>query len=821
MRFLSLDNILTDVKHAVRSLRRSPGFAAVALLALAVGIGGNTAVFSVIDATREQAIPYADPERLVYLIGNARRDVVERRGASYPDFVDWRAQATRFEDLAAFDSQLMSLAGADETERIGTEFVSASYFSLLGVAPTHGRTFRPEEDDVAKPSMVIVLSDGLWRRRFGADPQILGRPVILNGEPYTVLGVMPAGFAGLTDEAQLWIPFARYAPQKTMADRGTRGFTVLGRLEPDATLAAAQAELDTIASRLQRAYPTTNEGRGIEVSPLSTELFGRLRLGLRVLMGAIAFVLVIACANVANLLIARSEVRRKEIALRIAIGAGRARLLQQLVTESCVLTLLGAAGGLVLGQATIGLLMTRSPVQFPSLVTPGLDLRVAAFTITVSLLCGIAVGLAPWWQTRIVDLSVRLRESARSSDGPRSQRLRDGLVVAEVALAIVLLVGASLMIQSVRKLAAIDPGFDPESLLTVHISLPSRVPPPAGTVAGQMSPAPRVTGRELLERIRAVPGVVAAALGNDIPLDGNGGASFYVAEGHAEFTAQNRPRTWRHRVSPDFFDALGIPFVSGRTFLDSEATRDSSAVIVSEKIAARFWPGQDPIGKRVKFGDVNSNVPWLSIVGVVRDVKYRSLDPNANADPDIYQPFADNNSQIAFAIRTSVPPSSVIAPVRAAIRAVEPAIAIYGVAPMDDQVRRQSSSSRFITWVMGVFAGIALWLCALGIYGVMSYVVTQRTREIGIRLALGAQPREVLAAIVTGGARLMVIGVVLGGIAAAMLRRAASSQLFDVPLTDPAAALAVMLFGLVGLAACVIPGVRATRLDPVRALHQE
>jgi putative ABC transport system permease protein len=813
MRFLSLDNVRTDVTHAVRSLRRSPGFAAVALLALAVGIGGNTAVFSVIDATREQAIPYADPERLVYLIGNARRDVVERRGASYPDFVDWRAQATRFEDLAAFDPQLMSLAGADETERIGTEFVSASYFSLLGVAPTHGRTFRPEEDDVAKPSMVIVLSDGLWRRRFGADPQILGRPVILNGEPYTVLGVMPAGFSGVTDEAQLWIPFARYAPQRTMVDRATRGFTVLGRLEPGATLTAAQAELDAIASRLQRAYPTTNAGRGIEVSPLSTELFGRLRLGLRVLMGAIAFVLIIACANVANLLIARSEVRRKEIALRIVIGAGRARLLQQLVTESCVLTLLGAAGGLVLGQATIGLLMTRSPVQFPSLVTPGLDLRVAAFTITVSLLCGIAVGLAPWWQTRIVDLSVRLRESARSSDGPRSQRLRNGLVVAEVALAIVLLVGASLMIQSVRKLAAIDPGFDPESLLTVHISLPSRVPPPAGT--------PVVTGRQLLERIRAVPGVVAAGLGNDIPLDGNGGASLYLAEGHTELTGQNRPRTWRHRVSPDFFDTLGIPFVSGRTFLDSEATRDSSAVIVSEKIAARFWPGQDPIGKRVKFGDVNSNVPWLSIVGVVRDVKYRSLDPNANADPDIYQPFADSNSQIAFAIRTSVPPSSVIAPVRAAIRAVEPAIAIYGVAPMDDQVRRQSSSSRFITWVMGVFAGIALWLCALGIYGVMSYVVTQRTREIGIRLALGAQPREVLAAIVTGGARLMVIGVVLGGIAAAMLRRAASSQLFDVPLTDPAAALAVMLFGLVGLAACVIPGVRATRLDPVRALHQE
>jgi predicted permease len=274
-------------------------------------------------------------------------------------------------------------------------------------------------------------------------------------------------------------------------------------------------------------------------------------------------------------------------------------------------------------------------------------------------------------------------------------------------------------------------------------------------------------------------------------------------------------------VSPDFFDALDIPFVKGRTFLDSETTADSSAVIVSEKIAARFWPGQDPIGKRLRFGDVDSNVPWLSIVGVVRDVKYRRLDPNANADPDVYQPFADRNSQIAFAIRTNVPPSSVVAPVRAAIRSANPSIAIYGVAPMDDQVRRQSSASRFITWVMGVFAGIALWLCAIGIYGVMSYVVTQRTREIGIRLALGAQPRDVLTAIVAGGARLIVVGIVLGGLVAAMLRRAASSQLFDVPFTDPAAALAVVLFALVGLAACLIPGLRATRLDPVRALRQE
>ena len=812
-----IDNVLTDVKHAARSLRRSPGFAAVAILALAIGIGGNTAIFSVIDATRTQAIPYRDPQQLMYLIGTVRRATVERRGTSYPDFLDWRSQVTRFEDLAAFDSQLMTLAGTDESERIGTEFVSASYFSLLGVKPALGRVFGAGEDDVAKPVAVVVLSDGLWRRRFGADPQVVGQPIMLNGQPFTVLGVMTPGFTGVTDEAQLWIPFAQYAPQPAMRERGSRGFTVLGRLEQGATLTAAQAELDTIASRLQQEYPKTNEGRGIELSPLATEIYGPLRLALQVLMGAIALVLMIACANVANLLIARSEVRRREIALRVAIGAGRARLLQQLVTESCVLTLIGAGAGLLLAQTTIGLLVTQSPVTFPSTATPGLDARVAAFTIVVSLICGVCVGLAPWWQIRFADLGNRLRESSRSSAGPGPQALRHSLVVAEVALAVVLLVGASLMIQSVRKMAAIDPGFDSGALLTVHVSVP-RAPRPA---ADNLPPAPVATGRELLEGIGSVAGVVAVGLGNDVPLDGNAGAGFYSVEGHGPFTAQDRPRAWVHRVSAGFFEALRIPLVAGRTFLDSELIPTASAVIVSERVAARFWANEDPIGKRLTFGSVDANVQWLSVVGVARDVRYRSLRQTANTDPDIYLPFADRNAQIAFAIRTDVPPASVMAPVRAAIRAVDTSIAIYGVESMDARVRSQSSRERFTSWVMSVFAAIALGLCVLGIYGVMSYAVTQRTREIGIRLALGAQPLEVLQTIVLRGAALILAGIAIGSIASVALRRAVSAQVVDVPLTDPAAGLALVLFAFVGLAACLVPGLRATRLDPVRALRQE
>jgi predicted permease len=811
------DNVCTDVRHALRSLRRSPGFAAVAILALAVGIGGTTAIFSVVDATRAQAIPYKDPERLVTLIGNVNRGTIERRGASYPDFIDWRAQATRsFEDLAAVDPQMMTLGGIDEPERIETEFVSASFFTLLGATPALGRTFREDEDQIASPAAVIVLSDAMWRRRFGADPNVLGRSVTLTGQPFTVIGVMPPGFVGIEDVAELWVPFAQWAPRDTMTNRGNRGFDVFARLKAGVTLEAAQSEVDTIASRLARAYPTTNDARGIEVSPLATELFGRLRNAMQLLLAAIAFVLLIACANVANLLIARSELRRREIALRMALGAGRARLLQQLVTESCVLTSLGAAGGLVVAHAVVGLLTTQSPVPLRVGFAPGVDARAAVFAIAVSLVCGIGVGLAPWVQIRIADLSARLNESSRGSDGPRSKRLRNVLVVAEVALAIVLLVGAGLMIQSVRKLAAVNPGFDPDSLLTVHISVPSASTPRApGTPA-----RPAVTSRELLDRVGAVPGVAAVALGNDTPYGGGSSATFYTAEGQdGAFTGSNRPRTYQHRVSPGFFATLRIPFVRGRTFLDSEVSATPSAVVVSERVVARFWPGQDPLGKRIKLG-LDPESPWLSIVGVVRDVRYRRV-AEQDPDPDIYLPFADRNAQIGFVIRTSAPPATMIEPVRAAIRAANASIPIYNVASMDERLLRQAGFSRFITWVMGVFAGIALWLCTLGIYGVMSYVVTQRTREIGIRLALGARPLDVLGRIVSDGVRLIVAGVVIGGLAAIMLRQVVSAQLLDVPLTDPAAGVALALFALVGLAACVVPGLRATRLDPVRALHQE
>jgi len=821
--FQILERLALDVRYALRTLRRSPGFSSVAIFALAVGIGGNTAIFSMLDAARTRALPYHDPARLVMLWGNVQRARVERRGTSYPDFLDWRTRSRSFEDVAAFDGQLMTLLGVDEPERINTEFVSAPYFSLLGVQPAIGRTFTADEDDVAKPTQVVVVSDGLWRRRFGRDPQLVGRTVTLccAARSYTVVGVMPPGFKGLTDAAELWVPFAMYAPRDVMADRGTRGFAALARLKRGVTREAAQRELDGVSRQLEAEYPATNEKRAVEMSPLDVELVGPLRPALQTLMAAVAFVLLIACANVANLLLARSEARRQEIAVRIALGAGRARLLGQLMTEGCVLTGIGAAAGLLMARVAVDALIAQSPVSFPSFVTPGLDIRVAVFTVAVSLACGILVGLAPGLQAQALDLTGSLKESARGSDGPRAQRVRSSLVVAELSLAVVLLIGAGLMIRSVRNLAALNPGFDPSSMLTLHLSIPRAAPPPSAPDAPTAPPPPVVYGRALLERVRAVPGVAAAALGSDVPLDGSAAAAFYTAEGQPPVTAQNMPRAYVHRVSPEFFGTLRIAMLAGRTFTDADASQGSTAVIVSERVVKRFWPSQDPVGKRVKFGQVASSGPWLTIVGVVGEVKYRGLPDNPTADPDIYLPFTDRNQQVALAVRSIGPTSSLVAPVRTAIRDADPSIPIYGVAPMDELIAGQTAQSRFTMWLMGVFAAAALMLAVVGIYGVMAYLVTQRTREIGIRLALGADTSDILRLVVGNGARLVAGGVAIGVAASFALQRLVSSLLFGVTAADSASAIAVGVLAAVALLACYVPALRATRVNPLRALRYE
>jgi len=820
--FPSFESWRQDVRFAVRALRKSPAFTLVSVGALAIGIGGNTAIFSLMDALRARAMPYKDSSRLVVLWGNVMRTGLERRGASYPDYLDWRAQSRSLEDIAAWDGQTLTLAGTAEAERIPVEFVSAPYFSLLGISSSVGRTFRDDEDLVAKPVYVVVLGDGLWKRRFGGDPAIVGSTVTLNAQQYTVVGVMPPGFRGLTDTADLWVPFATWAPPRVMADRGTRGFAAVARLKPGVVLAGAQADLDAISRGLETAYPQTNEKRGVEISPLEIELARPIRPALQTLMAAVVFVLLIACANIANLLLARSEAGRREIAVRTALGAGRGRLIRQLMTESCVLTFVGAAAGLLLARAATPLLIAKSPVTFPSFVSPTLDVRIAAFTIAVSLACGILVGLAPALQAQSVDVNSALKEAARSTGGERAQRMRGVLVVAEFSPAVVLLVGAGLMIRSVRNLVRLDPGFDPSSLLTLHVSIP-RASVPQTPAPGMVPPSARpvIEGRVLLDRVRALPGVTAVSLGTDLPLDGNAAASFYAAEGMPDVTAQNRPRAYVHRILPGFFETLRIRIVQGRTFTDAEVSPASPAVIVSEGVVKRFWPGQDPIGKRIRFGPLTSDSAWLAIVGVVGEVKYRGLPSNPTGDPDIYLPFVERNSQYALALRTSGPPLSLAAPVRALIQSVDRSIPVYAVATMEDQIANQTSQSRFTMWLMSVFAAIALGLAVVGIYGVMSYLVAQRTREIGIRIALGASGGDILRLVVGNGARLIAAGIVLGIAGSFALQRLMTTLLFDVTAADTASAFAIGLLTLVALAACAVPAARAARVDPLLALRYE
>jgi predicted permease len=818
--FPSFESFWQDVRYAFRAMRKSPGFSVVALFVLALGIGANTAMFSLVDAMFLRGLPYPDADRLVVLIGNVQRTVVERRGNSYPDHVDWRAKSQSFADMAAYTTTTVTLMGdgtssLDEPERVTAEGVSAPYFSVLGVAPAQGRTFTEAEDRVPNRDFVLVLSDGLWRRRFGADPSIVNRQIQLGARSFTVIGIMPPGFNGVSDQAQLWTPFVLSGVP--LENRGSRGFQTVARLKPNASIEAAQAELAVISSQLEAAYPATNEKRGVEVTPLRSLTYGSLQQVVTALGAAVTFVLLIACANVANLLVGRSEVRQREIAVRAALGAGRSRLMRQLLTESVVLTALGAAAGLGLAFVAVRALLAASPVTFPTFVRPELNVAVIAFTVAIALVCGVAVGLAPSLHARFGRLSDALKASARGSGGARSHRLRSWLVGAEVALAIVLLVGAGLMIRSVQKLTAIDPGFEASGVLTLTAGVP-RLPQtgPAPTPGGPPPPPPPfvVSARELLDRVSAVPGVSAAALASDTPLGPNSSAVFYQAEGDTTTDAQTMPRAYVHRVSPEFFSVLGMPFVAGRTFTGTDA--DAPLVIVSEGVTRRFWPGQDPIGKRLRAGP---NAPWMSIAGVVPDVNYRGLPRNPTPDPDLYLPAVDRSPQNVI-VRTSGDPASVATAVRAAIRA-HPSIVVYNVATLDSLVDAQSAPSRFTTWMLAVFAGAALLLSVVGIYGVMSYLVTQRTREFGLRLALGAGRGQIVGVVLRQAATMIGIGLVVGVAASAALSRLLGTLLFDVGAADPSAVVAIGVLVVVALLACAVPALRATRVDPMVALRND
>jgi predicted permease len=808
-----LDMLGKDLRYAARSLRKSPGFAAVAVLTLALGIGANTAIFSVVNAVLLRALPYPQPERLVELWGNVKRARVERRGTSFADYLDWKRQSQSFEGMALFINATQTLTGTDEPERLPAEFVGHGYFEMLGIEPQLGRVFRAEEDQVPQRDAVAVLSDGLWKRRFGGDRAIVGRPIQLDGRMYTVIGIAPARFRGVYDNSDLWLPLMMAVQPRDLANRGSRGPSVLARLKPGVALAQAQSEMDAVTKGLERQYPESNDGRGVEISPLEQEIFGNLRRPLVVLLVAVGFVLLIACANVANLMLARSEARQREIAVRIALGAGRGRMIHQLLTESLVLALFGAGAGLLVARWGVKALVAASPISFPGYIQPGIDWTVAAFTGVVSCLAGVVMGLAPAVQVRTSNLFEAFKQaSSHAADSRKGQRFRNALVVAEVAFAMLLLVGAGLLIRSVQQLAAIQPGYDASHVLTLRVGMPR-------LAAGSDAQA-AVTAREMAEKVARIPSVESVALGSDVPLGGSS-AIFFTAEGQPPVTAQNMPRAYIHRVGANFFQTLRIRLLAGRTFTDEEM-KGATAAVVSEALVKRFWPGQDPIGKRLKAGPPESTNPWMTIVGVVNDMKYRGLPENPTADPDLFIPFAQQARQFALLLRTPLPPESLTTSVRRAVREADPGAVIYSVSSMDELMSRQTASSRFTGWLMGIFAASALLLAMIGIYGVMSYAVTRRTQEIGIRVALGAARGDVLRMVVRRGMTLIGVGLALGIAGALALSRLLDTLLFGVTARDTLsfAAAAVML-GLVALAACLIPATRAARIHPAIALRNE
>ena len=824
----SIEIFWQDLRYALRTMRKSPGFTLVAVLALALGIGANTAIFSIVNAVLLKPLPYRDPGQLTLLWGNVRRVKVERRGASYPDFVDWRKQSKSFVDMAGYNDVSFTLTGADEPERMDGEFVSASYFSILGISPILGRSFLPAEDEVPMRNPVVILSEGLWKRRYGGDPAIIGKTIQTSTRSYTVVGVMPARFPGILDTAQMWIPFMMAGRADDFAQRGDRGMGVLARLKPGVSIAQAQAELDTICTALARQYPDTNEARGVEVAPLDKEIFGEIRPAALTLFAAVAFVLLIACANVANLLLARSEARQREIALRVALGAGRLRLWRQLLTESCVLAGIGAVAGLLLAVAGLRVLMAASPITFPSFVHPGIDPPVALFTLLVSLLCGIVMGLAPAVHSRIAGLHAALKESSgRVSAGKLPQRFRNAMVVAEIGLTLVLLIGAGLLIRSFRELTALNPGFDPDHLLCLSVSLPRLPAPPASgapaTLATTNDAKAVVSTSQILERIRTLPSVESVAAATDLPLSGIDQAIFYAAEGQPPVTAQNVPRAYIHRVTPGFFQTLHTRMVAGRTFSQEELAGNPGVVMVSENVAKRFWPGQDPVNKRIKEGRPGSSgSPWFRIIGVVAEMKYRGLPNNPPADPDIYLPMSDRRRDILLVVRTPLDPASLSGAVRSAIHDMDKTVPIYNIATMATRIGEQTARNRFTSWLMGIFAGVALMLAVVGVYGVMSYAVTRRTQEIGVRMALGANGSQVLRLIVGQGIPLILAGILLGLAASFGLTRLLATLLYGVTATDAFTFTSVtVLLGSIALFACWLPALRASHVDPLVALRHE
>jgi predicted permease len=802
---------IQDIRYAVRLLMKRPGFTLIAVLALALGVGANSAIFSVVNAVLLKPLPYTDADRLVWFWEVQPK--LERAPFSPADFLDYQSQNNSFEEVTAFRPIGFSLTSMDQPERLNGAIVSVNFFSTLRAEPIKGRVFLPEEGK-AGAARVAVVSYGFWQTRFGGDPELLGKTLTLNSESVTIIGIMPPDFK-FQRRAEVWVNPRQVVPEpfSTFTDdvvsmRGTHYLWVIGRLKKDVPLAQAQGDIDTVVAGLQQQHDSNHS---VHLISLQEQSAGDLKPALIVLMAAVGLVLLIACANVANLMLARATARTREIAIRTALGASRARLVRQLLTESLLLALMGGAAGLMLAWWGVGLLISVSPPDTPRLDMIGLDRRVFLFNLAISLATGVVFGLVPALQASKPDLNEALKEGGRSgSDSSRRNRVRSLLVIAEVALSMVVLIGAGLLIKSFVRLLDVQSGFNTANLLTAGVSLPGKKYDDNKKIARFYN--------ELVQRLESLPGVEGVAVANDLPLQGDDTTSYPAIEDQQTGKADDRFLIGRHVINTGYFKAMGIQLMSGREFTATDVDGAPPVVIINQTAAHRMWPDQDPLGKRIRFD--NNTGPWLQVVGVVADVKHNGLD----AEPSIesYAPFAqDTYPYMAIALRAPNP-ASYTAAIRREVQAIDKDQPVFDFETME-HIHSESIAPRRLSMVLfALFAGVAVLLAGVGIYGVMSYSVTQRTHEIGVRMALGAKQNDVLRLVVGQGITLALIGVGIGLVAAFGLTRLMTSLLFGVSATDPLTFIAIsLLLTGVALGACFVPARRAAKVDPMVALRYE
>ena len=804
-----METLLKDLLYGVRMLVKNPGFTLVSVFALALGIGANAAIFSVVNGVLLRPLPFKEPDRLM-MIRETKLPQFPEFSVASGNFLDWKKQQTVFERLVAFRSAPFNLIGAGDPERLRGMSVSEDFFALFGVQPQLGRDFLPEENQPGH-SNVAILSNGLWQKRFGADPKILNQVISLDGQSYTVIGVMPADFRLEGRESDLWTPVA--FTEEQAQNHGGHSFAAIGQLKPGVTVEQARAEMSAIAGRLAAQYPS-DVGWDVKVIPLLEFSVRSIKPALVVLLVAVAFVLLIACANVANLLLARAAGRQKEIATRTALGASRWRVVRQLLTESVLLSLLGGAVGLVLAKWGMDLLLTLAPPDLPRLSNVSLDGRALVFTAAVTLLTGVVFGLVPALQTSRPNLNETMKDAGRgSTEGGQRKLIRSTLVVLEVASALVLLVGAGLMIKSFWRLQQVDPGFNPDHALTMSVQLPK----------SKYSKEPQQVAffQQLIERVGTLPGVQAAGAGQAIPLSGYDMVLAFEIDGRPPLPPDATQSTNYYSVSADYFKAMGIPLRRGRWFTTGD-TKDSPRVaVINETMAKKMFPDEDPMGKRITFDDRKKKPEWFEIVGIVGDVKQYGLDQVTTMQT--YEPYTQQTfSYMTLVVRTTGDPANLSAAIRSEILKLDKDQPAGNVKTLSEFFSTSIAQQRFAMVLLGVFAAVALVLAAVGIYGVLSYAVTQRTHEIGIRMALGAGRRDVLRLVVGQGMLLTMIGVAGGVVAAFALTRLMASLLFGVTATDTVTFFTVAsVLVAVALLACYIPARRATKVDPLVALRYE